>query len=179
MRSKIGIFSVVMAVMASALGGCANHEAGGYIGSEPTLKAVQAAPDQKLVYRETLYTLSDFQPDGKLKSFTDYDFTVETAPCTVLGGSYSVKTLQREESYSVRGSDGIAHTFICRNVGAPGEFRLMLGGSTVDCESRRWRPEHSMLSVERKRTSQCLQMGARTAHNDEVEARYLKSFPRS
>lgn len=176
-RSTLGLALAV--ALAGAVTGCASQGPAHYTGSEPTLESVKASPDQKQVYRETLYTLNDFLPDGRLKSFTDYDFTAETAPCTVLGASYVVKTRQREESYTVKGSDQVAHTFTCRNVGAPGEFRLMLSGSMIDCESRTWRPEHSMLGVERARAAQCLQMGVRTPHNAEVEERYRQSFPRT
>ena len=176
LRSSLGL--AMASIIAASMYGCASGPNAHYVASQPTLETVKASPNQSQVYRNTLFTVSDFRADGSLKTFVDYDFTKESAPCTVLGSGYNSPAIQREESYTVKGNDNVSHTFICRNVGGPSEFRLVLAASNMDCKTRSWDPTHSVIQKEHLRAPECLKTGQRTTLNDQAEARYVASFGR-
>ena len=84
------IRSAVLVTVLSLVGltGCASPSpfGGGYYSKElPTLERVEKSPYGFVVHYDTSFFPGDFTSNGSLKSIDDYNYEVETAPCTVLG----------------------------------------------------------------------------------------------
>jgi len=89
-----------------------------------------------LVSDGTLVAEFDYVNSEQLKAFEDYDFTVESAPCTVLGDYYS-STDDNNTVYTVK-VESKDFRFMCRAVVGmkENERRLYMVGSVYDCMSR-------------------------------------------
>ena len=130
----------LMIAAAVMLGGCA----GGYYSDvPPTVDSVDAAGGVQ-IYKGTAYLSSDFKADGSLRAFGDYDFMVESAPCTVL-------PIYRwwDEWFVVD-----VELYQCRANIADGK-RLLLAGSAPDCDSRTWDMRMSLMPTSKKAGHLC------------------------
>lgn len=89
-----------------------------------------------LVNDGTLIAEFDYVSPEQLKVFEDYDFTVESAPCTVLGDYYSADD-DNNTVYTVK-VESKDFRFMCRSVVGMKETerRLYMIGSVYDCMSR-------------------------------------------
>ena len=90
-----------------------------------------------LINQGTLVSKLDYISSTELKPFEDYDFTVESAPCTVLGDNYTEKDATNT-IYSIV-IDEQKFQFMCRQVVGmkdPEFRRLYMLGSNYDCLSR-------------------------------------------
>lgn len=106
-----------------------------HVEKEPTLNSIKWSVDSKKVYLRTLYVQSDFNVKGEKRTFKDYDFRTETAPCTVVQ-QYSPRT----NIYTIK-SNSDKLSFECRPYfgnETPDHRRLYLLGSSIDCEDRQW-----------------------------------------
>lgn len=106
-------------------------------GVMPDIKSVKAAGGEQL-YKDTLFLESDFS-GGVARTLSQYDFTTESAPCTVLGARYRGGRLgEAEQIYSYPFS-GNNLQFACRPLpssGTAGVRRLVLLGSSYECRSQ-------------------------------------------
>lgn len=130
---------VLVALVLVLLVGCSSFGGGGYYSDvAPTVESVSEAGGVQ-VYGGTAYLASDFKPSGELRAFGDYDFMVESAPCTVL-------PVYRpgDEWFKVGGG-----LYQCRANISDGK-RLLLAGSPPDCDSRTWDMRMSLMPTSRK-----------------------------
>jgi hypothetical protein len=123
------------ALAVSLLAGCASGPREGipqYVDAAPTAQTVNA--DGK-IYLGTLIKPSDFKADGSPKKLADYDFTAETAPCTVLG---QAPNYGKSPSVAVVKKGDQSFYFICRGVSSREleQKRLYLAGTKTECLSR-------------------------------------------
>lgn len=124
---------LTFAFSAVLLSGCSAIKQGQlyYADTMPTAASVQAAGGSQ-VFNGSLYLGGDFNADGSPRTFAQYDFVTESAPCTVLGES-------KGQGYYSMVKDGQELTFECRsrrNGSMSPEARLFLIGSSIDCESK-------------------------------------------
>jgi len=114
------------------LGGCA----GGYYSDvPPTVDSVEAAGGVQ-IYKGTAYLPSDFKPSGELRAFGDYDFMVESAPCTAAGNGLNPGA-NDSAAFILRHPDiggGSDFVYSCRS-SLPHKRgnRLLMVGSAYDC----------------------------------------------
>lgn len=89
-----------------------------------------------MVYDNTLILKSDYSASTVMKTFEEYDYTVESSPCNVLGDYYS-KDDDSNTIYTIKIGDN-KFQFMCRQLKNMSEEkrRLYLLGSTYDCISR-------------------------------------------
>lgn len=136
MKMKRSGFLVAAFASIALLAGCATGPREGipqHVDSVPTAQTVGADGQ---IYLGTLIKSSDFKADGTAKVLADYDFTTETAPCTVL--SPDAKNFGKDASVSVVKKDGKSFYFICRGVTKIDleEKRLFLAGTKAECLTR-------------------------------------------
>lgn len=123
-----------MLALVGTLSGCVG---GYYSPTQPTHSSVVQHKGQ--MFKGTYYSKQDYKEDGKLKTFSEYDFLYETAPCTVIGGAYK-ENQDTDTVYSVK-LDGYDLHFFCRDRNTSlnkNENRLVLIGSYADCKTRTW-----------------------------------------
>jgi hypothetical protein len=131
---RTGLLFAALAA-AAFLSGCASGPREGipqYVDTAPTAQTVNA--DGK-IYLGTLIKPSDFKADGSPKKLADYDFTAETAPCTVLG---QAPNYGKSPSVAVVKKGDQSFYFICRGVSSREleQKRLYLAGTKTECLSR-------------------------------------------
>ena len=167
MKKSIQLGLIFSAVLIG-LSGCSSV----VVDKEPSLNSLKWS-DGKKVYLKTLYVKSDFKTDGTKRTFNDYDFTKENAPCTVFR-EYS----PRSYLYSVK-QDKQSITFECRSYygyDTPDERRLYLIGSMKDCEDRTWDYKAQVLDDFSNTKAMC-NYPKRTKENTEIENLYKSWFP--
>ncbi len=126
---KIAILSALS--LGFLIQGCSNI----HIEKEPTLNNIKWSVVDKKVYLRTMYVQADFKENGQKRTFKDYDFRTESAPCTVIQ-QYSPRT----NIYTIT-NEKETLSFECRpyfGYDQPDLRRLYLLGSTKDCEDRPW-----------------------------------------
>lgn len=80
-------------------------------------------------YQNTQYFKSDLKEGGTLKVFSDYNFEVESAPCTVLGIDYGTAQQNGEWEFDVNNN-----TYVCKLSGGRDKGRrLFLVGTELEC----------------------------------------------
>lgn len=91
---------------------------------------------QYMTHENTLIVETDYASENLMKTFEEYDFTVESSPCNVLGDYYSIED-DSNTIYTIK-IDKTSFQFMCRQVNGMKEDhrRLYLIGSTHDCISR-------------------------------------------
>lgn len=135
MKHKIKIISALAIAALSA--GCSsidNHLAR-HVEKEPTLGSLKWSTNDSKIYLRTMYVQADFNENGDKRLFADYDYTMESSPCTTIS-KYSPRT----NIYSFQ-HKGESLSFECRpyfSYDRPDERRLYLLGSTRDCEDRQF-----------------------------------------
>jgi hypothetical protein len=132
--------SLILALSATLLTGCANTSF--FSATEPTKESVAASPVGQS-YQDVQYYASDFDSNGLLRKFEDYDFNQESAPCTVLENPLAIQphpTLDFDEGLVKVYKEGKVGIFICRPVTEQGDryrqLRLFLAASAYDCKTR-------------------------------------------
>lgn len=135
MKQSVKIFSMMtLAILASGCSSISNHFAS-HVEKEPTLNGLKWSSNESKVYLRTMYVQADFKTDGSRRDFQDYDFTKESAPCTVIK-KYSPRT----NLYTFE-HDKKTISFECRpyfSYDQPDLRRLYLIGSEKDCSDRTW-----------------------------------------
>lgn len=135
MKQKIRILSALaLAVLASGCSTVDNHLSK-HVEKEPTLGSLKWSSNDSKIYLRTMYVQADFNENGDKRLFADYDYTMESSPCTTIS-KYSPRT----NIYSFQ-HKGESLSFECRpyfNYDKPDERRLYLLGSTRDCEDRQF-----------------------------------------
>lgn len=135
MKQTIKIFSALAIALLGA--GCSsidNHLAQ-HVEKEPTLGSLKWSTNDYKIYLRTMYVQADFNENGDKRLFADYDYTMESSPCTTIS-KYSPRT----NIYSFQ-NKGETLTFECRayfNYDQPDARRLYLLGSQKDCEDRQF-----------------------------------------
>lgn len=135
MKQKIRIFSALaIALLATGCTSIDNHLAQ-HVEKEPTLGSLKWSSNDYKIYLRTMYVQADFNENGDKRLFADYDYTMESSPCTTIS-KYSPRT----NIYSFQ-NKGEALTFECRpyfGYDQPDSRRLYLLGSTRDCADRQF-----------------------------------------
>lgn len=161
------IIALLAIALSTGLVGCSGIN----VEKEPSLTNLKWSNGKK-VYMKTLYVQSDFKTDGSKRNFYEYDFTKESAPCTVLR-EYS----PRNYLYTV-GEKEDTLTFECRpyyGYELPNERRLYLLGSVKDCQDRTWDYKAPVLNSFESTLNMC-NLPKRTLQNDTIESRYRAWF---
>lgn len=131
---------------------------------------------QYTVFKKTLFTQYDYKPDESIKAFEEYDFTVESAPCTAIGESYSVDD-DDNTIYTIEVSNK-SFQFMCRKVAkmdGKEMRRLYLIGSAYDCVSRSF--DYSTSPVEQYRAlGESCKKENRESVQKVVDYSYLEAF---
>jgi hypothetical protein len=132
---RTGFLFAAMAA-AALIAGCASGPREGipqFVDVAPTAQSVGVDGQ---IYHGTLIKSTDFKADGTPKMLADYDFTTETAPCTVLNPN--AKNPGKEPSVAKVNGDGKTFYFICRGVSSRDleEKRLYLAGTKAECLTR-------------------------------------------
>lgn len=105
--------------------------------SEPIYKEkVKYSKLNYMTHNNTLILQTDYIKEDTLKNFEDYDFSVESSPCVVLGDYYSQED-DANTIYTIKVNQQ-DFKFMCRTVSGMNEEhrRLYLLGSTFDCVNR-------------------------------------------
>lgn len=135
MKQKIRIFSALaIALLATGCSSIDNHLAQ-HVEKEPTLGSLKWSSNDYKIYLRTMYVQADFNENGDKRLFADYDYTMESSPCTTIS-KYSPRT----NIYSFQ-HKGEALTFECRpyfGYDQPDSRRLYLLGSPRDCQDRQF-----------------------------------------
>lgn len=128
-----------------------------------------------LVSDGTLVAEFDYVNPEKLKTFEDYDFTVESAPCTVLGDYYSADD-DNNTIYTVK-VESKDFKFMCRTVVGmkDNERRLYMVGSVYDCMSRPFDFSQSTIDDYKYFGSMC-EDSNRSKYIQIVDHQYLELF---
>lgn len=133
------VMTLAVVASLSMMVGCSSMQQGGlyFADAQPTVSTVAAAGGEQL-YRDTVFTLKDFTTDGSARTFEQYNFASESAPCTVMGENFTGAGIEKTQKfYEVeRGSEKFL--FNCRSqAGATyPTMRLYLIGSSADCAQR-------------------------------------------
>lgn len=129
-----------------------------------------------LVNQSTLISKLDYVSDNELKDFEAYDFTVESAPCTVLGDYYT-KDDANNTVYSIVVNEQ-KFQFMCRQVVGmnKAEFRrLYMLGSNYDCLSRPFDYSTSEIPEYKKLGDMC-KKETRSNFIKNIDYAYLENF---
>lgn len=133
------VIALSTAAAIALLSGCAAIQQGDLYRTDavPTVQSVTAAGGEQ-IYKGTLYTARDFNSDGSPRTFAQYNFAKESAPCTALGDSYTGAQMGSSESFHEINKGGQSFLFNCRadNSASQDAARLYLIGSTNDCSMR-------------------------------------------
>lgn len=154
MKKEMALLCLAM----TALSGCSTFEKIAYDGdyittTHPTLETVQASSQKKQVYKKTIYLASDFHENGSLKMLSEYDFSKESAPCTVLS-AYQEPAVYRESFYKLNQGNE-RYNFTCKSMNNGSEYRLFHVGSLPECKSRAADLRTSMIKEARDRGYMC------------------------
>ncbi len=128
-----------------------------------------------MIYEGTLLTELDYKSADTLRSFEDYDFTVESSPCTVLGDYYDAKD-DNNTIYTVKVGEK-DFRFMCRSVNGMKEDnrRLYMLGSVHDCLNRSFDYSKSHIDDYKYFGSMC-QNENRKLYQAKVDYSYLELF---
>lgn len=126
--------TIAASLALALLSGCSAIQQGDLYSSAtlPTAQTVAAAGGEQR-FNATLFTAKDFKNDGAARSFNDYNFATESAPCTVLGDGYKGASFYQVDK------GGEQFLFSCRAVESGTStpaMRLFLIGSSADCATR-------------------------------------------
>lgn len=122
----------VMLLVSSSIAGCVGKFREGvphYTGTKPTAQSVDPVGQ---LYKGSLFVATDFKADGSARQLVDYNYSTESAPCTVIDPD----RLQADENGAYRlDRDGHEFIFICRaeHRDSPSERRLFLAGTHKEC----------------------------------------------
>lgn len=128
-----------------------------------------------MIHEGTLLSDFDYVDQKTLKTFEDYDFTVESSPCTVLGDYYS-STDDNNTIYTVKIGDK-DFKFMCRSVVGmqENERRLYMLGSVYDCLNRSFDYSRSNIEDYKYFGSMCKDEN-RQVYQKKVDFSYLELF---
>lgn len=139
MKNTLTLAAAAAAIAVALLSGCSVIQQGDNYtsGTMPTAASVSKAGGEQQ-FKDTLFTAADFNADGSARSFGDYKFANESAPCTVLGDGYKGSSLNNSMSFHEVEKGGVKYLFNCRAVqkGMNPAMRLFLIGSSADCAAR-------------------------------------------
>jgi len=136
MKMKRTGFLVAAFASIALLAGCATGPREGIAQHVEVAPTAQTVGVDGQIYLGTLIKASDFKADGTAKVLADYDFTTESAPCTVLNAK--APHFGTDPSVAVVKKDGKEFYFICRGVTKIDmeEKRLFLAGTKAECLTR-------------------------------------------
>jgi len=173
--------SMLAVVFASTvLVGCAGlkYDSNYYTDVEPTPESISQTDAQRQIYKKTLYLPTDFKADGTLRTISEYDFSQETAPCTVIS-AYKERPVYRQEFFNVtaeKDGEKMEFLFECRSrhsVGNQHEHRLFMVGSYEECSKRSWDYRGSVVPLYQDLGKQCAN-GFETKTNKIVKENWTK-----
>ena len=162
-------------IIISSIWGCSSFESPQEV--EPTLSSVQSSKDSVQLYKRTAYLESDFKQDGTLRKFNEYDYSVESSPCTVLPGA-KVRPKNQDVFYTLKtekNGQNVEFLFECRarlSSRPAAEHRLFLIGSYADCKTRAWNYKDSLMTEYRQISNTCANVGYTFKGNEEVEKKW-------
>lgn len=149
--------------------------AGFAFGSSFTDDAEKLGKVEYMVHEGTLIAAFDYVDKTTLRKFEDYDFTVESAPCSVLGDYYTPED-DNNTVYTIKvGEKGF--TFMCRAVNTMKDDhrRLYMLGSVYDCMSRPFDYNTSELPEYQYFGSMCVDQN-REKFAKKIDYSYLEIF---
>lgn len=128
-----------------------------------------------MIHEGTLLAEFDYSNPETLKTFEEYDFTVESAPCTVLGSYYDSQD-DNNTIYTIKVGDK-DFKFMCRSVSGmkPTERRLYMLGSVHDCITRPFNYSNSNIDDYKYFGSMC-EDSNRKSYQRKVDYSYLELF---
>lgn len=133
----LNIFAVATSI--SLIAGCSSlkKESMYFADTLPTVETVTAAGGEQL-YLDTLFNLNDFNKDGSARTFNEYDFSSESAPCTVMGENFTGVNIQKSQKFYEVEKGSKKFLFNCRSQAGStySKMRLYLIGSSADCIQR-------------------------------------------
>lgn len=160
---------LLVAFLVVVLSGCATPS------GEPSLQDVMESSRGFVVYNKTGYFESDFRDGGILRTIKEYDYAVESSPCTVLGEVY-VALQYNDGFYRVSDKEGRALIFQCRRMSFDHKVnRLFLVGSAADCSTRTRNYGSTFFSGSRHYAKFCSQKQP-TKHAREIHTTYTQMF---
>lgn len=125
--------TVAVTTAIALLSGCSAIQQGDLYSSAvmPTAQTVAEAGGQQR-FNSTLFITADFKEDGTQRTFSEYNFATESAPCTVLGDGYKGPSMTNNSTFYKVEKGSEEFLFNCRAAGS-GAMRLFLIGSSADC----------------------------------------------
>lgn len=171
------LFTLVSGCSTSALKKSFTPDFNYYTFDEPTIDSISKTKHNVQIYKNTVFYKTDFNEDGNLKSFYDYDFITEDSPCTLMGNSYIETSVFKEQNFNVKIGEK-DFQFVCRPVNSIAHsrhFRLFMIGSYHECQSRRWDYSVSLIPYYQKLGKLCAN-GFKTKANLQVEKDYYKNL---
>lgn len=132
------VLTLAVAASLSLLVGCSTLQQGGlyFADAQPTAATVAAAGGEQL-YQDTVYKLADFNQDGSARTFAQYNFASESAPCSVIDSKFTGSGIEKNQAFYQVTKGSETFLFNCRsNTGNRVNYsamRLYLIGSSADC----------------------------------------------
>lgn len=167
MRVSLKIITALsLATLATGCSTVENHFAS-HVEKEPTLGSLKWSTNEAKVYLRTMYVQADFNADGTRRLFNEYDYKMETSPCTAF-----TKYSPRTNIFTVQ-HDKESLSFECRpyfGYDQPDLRRLYLLGSTRDCEDRTWDYQVPVLDSAKDAFAMCKDQN----YIQKIEDRYQK-----
>ncbi len=177
--------SIIVAILIASstfLSGCSSfisNYAKLYPEQKPTFESISQS-NGKQIYKNTVFYKEDFKSDGTLKNINDYNYALESSPCTVLENKYVEQGLYDRQYYIVK-KDNKDFKFVCQFNNSKytrDERRLYLVGSFEECKSRTFDYNVSILNGEIKSLGkQCNpNKTIKTKFNYEIEMSFNESY---
>ncbi len=167
MKLKI-ISAICLAIMATGCSTVDNHFSS-HVEKEPTLGSLKWSTNDTKVYLRTMYVQADFNADGSRRLFNEYDYKMETSPCTAI-----TKYSPRTNIYTIQ-HEKETLSFECRpyfGYEQPDLRRLYLLGSTRDCDDRTWDYQFPVLDSSENSVAMCNKKDK--SLSKKIEDRYQK-----